>query len=96
MSGGTVTVTSSVADDGRVAISFADTGHGIEEEHLERIFEPFFSTREKGTGLGLAISRNVVEHHDGEISVESEIGKGATFTVWLPAIAEEDIPAGST
>jgi len=94
--GGAVSVSSAVADDGRVALKFRDTGHGIEEAHLERIFEPFFSTREKGTGLGLAISRNVVERHGGEITVESELDKGAEFTVLLPVKAEAEIPAGRT
>jgi signal transduction histidine kinase len=86
--GGSLSIASRMDDDGRITLAFADTGHGIEEAHLERIFEPFFSTREKGTGLGLAISRNVVERHGGEITVESEVNKGSEFKVWLPVQAE--------
>ena len=70
-----------------VEIAFADSGHGISEENLERIFNPFFTTKEvgHGTGLGLAISFGIVKEHEGTIAVESEMGKGATFTVRLPA-----------
>jgi signal transduction histidine kinase len=74
-----------------VQVEFADTGHGISEEDMERIFDPFFTTKEvgHGTGLGLAISYGVVKEHRGTISVESEIGKGTTFVVRLPVTAEE-------
>ncbi|MCX6898975.1 MAG: cache domain-containing protein [Verrucomicrobia bacterium] len=70
-----------------VEIVFADSGHGISEENLERIFDPFFTTKEvgHGTGLGLAISFGIVKEHEGTIAVESEMGKGSTFTVRLPA-----------
>lgn len=70
-----------------VEIAFADSGHGISEENLERIFNPFFTTKEvgHGTGLGLAISFGIVKEHEGTIAVESEMDKGATFTVRLPA-----------
>jgi two-component system NtrC family sensor kinase len=68
----------------RVVIS--DTGKGIAPEHIKRIFEPFFTTKEvgKGTGLGLSISYDIVKKHGGDIMVESEPGKGTTFTVRLP------------
>ncbi|MBI2927152.1 MAG: cache domain-containing protein [Verrucomicrobia bacterium] len=74
-----------------VEVAFADTGHGIREEDLERIFDPIFTTKEAGhgTGLGLAISYGIVKEHRGTISVESEVGKGTTFTVRLPVSAEE-------
>lgn len=67
-------------------ISVADTGSGIPEETLSQIFEPFFTTKEvgKGTGLGLSISREIVRAHGGEITVESSVGTGTTFTVILP------------
>jgi two-component system NtrC family sensor kinase len=67
-------------------IEFIDTGRGIREEDKERLFEPFFTTKEvgKGTGLGLAISYSIVQKHQGSIEVESEVGKGSTFTVILP------------
>jgi PAS domain S-box-containing protein len=69
-----------------VTVSVADTGGGIPPEIQARIFEPFFTTKKKGegTGLGLAISRNFVVSHGGDISVDSEVGKGSIFTVRLP------------
>ncbi|MBM3880475.1 MAG: HAMP domain-containing protein [Verrucomicrobia bacterium] len=69
-----------------VEVGFADTGHGIKTEDLDRIFDPFFTTKEvgHGTGLGLAISYGIVEEHKGTITVESEEGQGATFTIRLP------------
>jgi two-component system sensor histidine kinase HydH len=72
------------AKQGVVEISISDTGAGISRENLSRIFDPFFSTKKKGTGLGLAIAAKIVEAHRGELSVQSEEGKGATFTVRLP------------
>ncbi|MEO8436344.1 MAG: ATP-binding protein [Pyrinomonadaceae bacterium] len=66
----------------RIVIS--DRGAGIDEKTLARIFEPFFTTKKRGTGLGLAISRRIVEQHGGTISVESEMGKGTSFTIDLP------------
>jgi signal transduction histidine kinase len=67
-----------------VRISFADTGPGIPPEGLKRLFEAFQSDKEEGLGLGLYVSRNIVQEHDGRIDVESRLGHGATFTVWLP------------
>jgi two-component system NtrC family sensor kinase len=74
------------AKDGAVEIKISDTGRGIPKEHLSRIFEPFFTTKElgKGTGLGLAIVHGVIERHGGKIEVESELGKGTSFTITLP------------
>jgi two-component system NtrC family sensor kinase len=87
--GGILHISSRLAKDGRLAVAFSDTGHGIPPEHLDRIFEPFFSTKEEGTGLGLAVSYNVIERYGGEIIVRSTVGEGATFTVWLPALAKQ-------
>jgi two-component system, NtrC family, sensor kinase len=74
--------------DGRkwVTASIKDTGAGITPEHRERIFEPFFTTKsaQGGTGLGLSITYGIVADHGGEIEVESEVGQGTCFTVWLP------------
>lgn len=85
--GGTLTVRTR-ASGGVVEAEFADTGTGIEPEHLSRIFEPFFTTKPvgEGTGLGLSVSYGIVKRHGGEIRVASEPGKGSTFTVVLPCI----------
>jgi len=74
-----------------VEIVITDTGCGIPEENLNRIFDPFFTTKEvgKGTGLGLSVSFGIVEKHGGSIKVESEVGKGTTFTITLPSCAGE-------
>lgn len=83
--GGELAVGTSVRE-GIVRIRFADTGCGIPAEHLDRIFEPFFTTHApQGTGLGLPISRTIVEQHKGTIEVHSEVGKGTTVIVGLPA-----------
>ncbi len=67
-----------------VEVAIGDTGPGIPNEHLSRIFKPFFTTKTQGTGLGLAIAARIVEQHEGRIRVESEPGKGATFRITLP------------
>jgi CheY-like chemotaxis protein len=66
-------------------LSLADTGSGIRPEHLARIFEPYFTTKEQGSGLGLATVYSIIRKHQGHVSVESELGKGTTFHMWLPA-----------
>jgi signal transduction histidine kinase len=72
------------ARDGRAVFEVVDTGAGIDPEQLERIFTPFFTTREKGTGLGLALSKKIVDEHGGTLTVQSTPGEGARFTVTLP------------
>lgn len=69
---------------GRLRIEVSDTGSGIAPENIGRVFEPFFTTRARGTGLGLAITRKTVHDHGGVITVKSERGKGASFTITLP------------
>ena len=78
-----------------IEIKVRDDGAGIAPAVLPQIFEPFVTTKEKGhgVGLGLAISRGIMERHKGRIEVESELGRGTTFTVTLPAQASEDLPA---
>lgn len=73
-------------DRDTVCISIADSGQGIPEENINKLFEPFFTTKEvgKGTGLGLSISHDIIQQHHGEITVESKVGKGTTFTITLP------------
>jgi len=93
-SGGALTVRgkSETDETGRtmVVVSLSDTGQGIPEDHLDRIFDPFFTTRPdgEGTGLGLSISFMVVQNHGGRIEVESTVGQGSTFRVYLPAPGE--------
>jgi signal transduction histidine kinase/HAMP domain-containing protein len=73
--------------DRTIHISVSDTGRGIPKEVLSRVFEPFFSTKkEKGTGIGLSVSYKIIQSHNGRIEVESQEGKGSTFTVILPAV----------
>jgi len=75
----------------QVWVEIADNGKGIEAEHLKRIFDPFFTTKPvgKGTGLGLSLSYSIVQKHNGHIDVNSEVGKGTAFRVWLPIQQEE-------
>ncbi len=88
--GGVVTVRTRL-DEGMVWIDISDTGKGIAQEMLPNLFDPFFTTRPDGTGLGLAVTRKIVVDHGGDISVESKLGSGTTFTISLPA----DVPATS-
>jgi two-component system sporulation sensor kinase A len=81
--GGKLTITSKESD-GNVEIAFADTGIGMTEEIMEKIWAPFFTTKAKGMGLGLPICKRIIEAHEGNISVESTLGKGTTFTVIVP------------
>jgi signal transduction histidine kinase len=76
-------------DDGRVVkrrarVTIADQGSGMDRATVDRIFEPFFSTKKRGTGLGLAIVRQIVEQHDGTINVASKPGEGTRFVIELP------------
>lgn len=77
------------ADGDKVVAAVSDTGPGVTPEHLSQLFEPYFSTKETGTGLGLAIVAKAVEDHGGTVAVESEVGRGTTFTVTLPAAQKE-------
>ena len=67
-----------------VKISITDSGNGISGQEKEKIFEPFFTTKENGTGLGLSIVHKIIENHNGAIQVDSELGKGSTFTIFFP------------
>lgn len=80
---GEIAVSASTKGD-NLQVTVSDTGSGIPEEDLPKVFDPFFSTRRNGTGLGLAIVHKIVENHDGEIRVNSTVGQGATFTILLP------------
>lgn len=77
--------------DNNIEISFSDSGDGIPEEMLARIFEPFFSLRaEGGTGLGLSLAKSVIQQHHGSIDVSSKLGAGTNFTIKLPAVPDEE------
>ena len=81
--GGTLTLQTGEGADG-VWVSVTDTGGGIPEEQINRIFEPFYTTKKKGTGLGLMIVQRIVRAHGGRIDLESHVGRGTTFRIWLP------------
>ena len=81
--GGLLTVQTGSGADG-VWVSIADTGCGIPADQLNRIFEPFFTTKKKGSGLGLMIVQRIVREHGGLVKLESHVGQGTTFRIWLP------------
>lgn len=83
--GGRLEIATDVNDDS-ISITFSDTGSGIEPEHLAKIYDPFFTTKQigKGTGLGLAVSYGIIQDHGGHIAVESRPGEGTVFQITLP------------
>ena len=81
--GGAMTVKTRLIEN-QVEISVIDRGSGIKKEHLENIFNPFFTTKTDGVGLGLAIVSKIVDEHNGTIAIESEPGKGSIFRLYLP------------
>jgi two-component system NtrC family sensor kinase len=87
--GGSLTIKTMQVDEEHVQIAFTDSGCGIPNDHIEKIFEPFYTTKERGTGLGLAITRQIIEQHHGQIHLDSEQGKGTTVTVTLAIHYEE-------
>lgn len=93
LEGGHVVVTAAV-EKGRLSVSVSDTGIGIDSEEIEKVFDKFYRSKDpqatsvKGSGLGLAIAREVARLHSGDITVESELGKGSTFTLTLPMVEE--------
>ena len=88
---GTLTVSTEIAGEKpgepRLRIHIQDTGMGISPENLPHLFEPFFTTKKNGTGLGLAICQRIVHEHGGDIIAQSEVKKGATFSISLPALS---------
>jgi signal transduction histidine kinase len=81
--GGTLTLQTGESSEG-VWLSVADTGGGISQEQIARIFEPFYTTKKKGSGLGLMIVQRIVRAHGGRIELDSQVGRGTTFRIWLP------------
>jgi signal transduction histidine kinase len=92
--GGTLTLRTR-RDDGKVAIEICDTGSGLTREECERIFTPYYTSKQHGTGLGLAIVQSVISDHGGRISVQSEPGKGTAFVIELPSNVDALPPAAS-
>jgi two-component system sensor histidine kinase PilS (NtrC family) len=78
-----------------VEIGIGDSGFGMEEQDLKKIFEPFYTTRDMGTGLGLAVVSRIMAVYDGKIHVQSEPGKGTLFTLWIPVNGSIEIAAVS-
>ncbi|MBM4040054.1 MAG: sensor histidine kinase, partial [Planctomycetes bacterium] len=76
-------------ENGAVEIHVSDTGPGIPPAELDRVFEPFYTTKESGSGLGLPLSHQIIEKHRGTLTCQSLVGVGTTFTVRLPARAGE-------
>jgi signal transduction histidine kinase len=89
--GGSLTITTTASETG-VRVAFTDTGPGIAPEHRDRIFDPFFTTKPEvsGTGLGLSVSLGIVQSHGGTIEMETEVGRGSTFTITLPRRLDDD------
>lgn len=98
--GGTITITASNFDVTEesvpplrkgpyVKISIADSGTGIAEEYLQRVFDPYFTTKQNGSGLGLAVTYSIINKHDGHITVSSERGTGTVFEIYLPATQQK-------
>ena len=92
--GGRITLQTHEANDG-AWVSISDTGSGIPQDQLNRIFEPFFTTKKQGTGLGLMIVQRIVRAHNGRIELESHVGRGTTFRIWLPAHERQAAPSRS-
>jgi two-component system NtrC family sensor kinase len=83
-------VISTIQEKKQIKVKIQDTGPGIPPEIMGKLFNPFFTTKEKGTGLGLAISYGIIERHSGKIDIETKLGKGSTFIVSLPISSEEE------
>jgi len=72
------------SENNKMEIRVSDTGTGISKDDLAHVFDPYFTTKASGTGLGLAIVHNIIEAHDGELQIDSELGQGTTITMFLP------------
>jgi signal transduction histidine kinase len=90
--GQVLAVTDVESASGRVRLSLSDSGCGIDKEELDRVFEPYYTTKAEGTGLGLAIAQRIVLDHGGRMEVESAPGAGATFRILLPPAGRQSGP----
>ena len=87
--GGTVTITTQdVPEKKKILIEISDDGPGLSEDDIDRMFTPYYTTKETGTGLGLAIVENIINDHSGKIWAQSELGKGTSFFISLNVIEE--------
>jgi signal transduction histidine kinase len=84
--GGRVDISCEAHETSTACVRVSDDGHGMDEQTMQRIFEPFFTTKDigQGTGLGLSVAHGIVQEHRGSIAVESHVGRGSTFSVYLP------------
>jgi two-component system, NtrC family, sensor kinase len=97
--GGKLSVRGFLSDDDRnLRVEVADSGVGIDPEDIPRIFDPFYTTKDvgKGTGLGLSVTYGILQKHGGGIEVQSEKGRGTTFTIILPAESSNTRPSGAS
>jgi CheY-like chemotaxis protein len=80
-----------------IRLSVKDTGHGMDRETMEKIFDPFFTTKkmEEGTGMGLAVIHGIIKAHKGAITVQSKVGKGSEFQIYLPRVEASELPRGT-
>jgi two-component system sensor histidine kinase HydH len=88
--GGVLSVKSTLGEEGEIKVEIADTGAGINPNDLNKVFDPYFTTKTKGTGLGLAIVHKIIEAHNGEIRIRSAPGKGTVFTLLIPISASQN------
>jgi signal transduction histidine kinase len=93
--GGELTVTSNMTEDGQLLISVSDLGIGLPADQAERIFEAFFTTKPQGTGMGLSISQRIIESHGGRLWADARTGRGATFQFRLPSDATAPLAINS-
>lgn len=89
--GGTLTV-KSLSENNCIRVDITDTGTGMTPKVLENIFVPFFTTKPGGTGVGLVVTQQIIDEHEGQLKVKSEVGKGTTFSVYLPVMADAEKP----
>jgi signal transduction histidine kinase len=88
INGGTLTIKTAL-HEGEILLTVSDTGTGIPEENISKIFEPYFTTKETGSGLGLTLVFKIIREHQGEISVKSRKGEGSSFIITLPLPQKE-------
>jgi CheY-like chemotaxis protein len=81
----------SLQEGNYIKITIQDQGIGIPKDHLNKIFDPYFTTKHKGSGLGLAVAYSIIKNHEGHLGVESELGVGSTFTIYLPASQKQPL-----